>query len=169
MLKITKPLIPLFIILYGTVVYSQETNLYDAKGKLKINNEYQIEKSFLNYVSIIERNALPSIYSAIEYPDPAYENGIEGIVIAKIVISRGNLSIYCGIESASDPSLGKAVEKAVYENSLILYKSLNTSEKIEFYVPFEFKINKSDFMEELRKNSLIKIEKNYKERPKKLL
>jgi hypothetical protein len=157
------------IIFFGTFAYSQETDLYDAKGKLKINNDYQIDKSILNYVKNIEEKALPSIYAAIEYPVPAYENGIGGQVIAKIVISRVDLSIYCKIETTSDPSLGKAVEKAFYENSLGLYKALKTNDKIEFYVPFEFKINKSNFMEELRNNRLIKIEKNYLERPKKLL
>ncbi|WP_321371155.1 hypothetical protein [uncultured Draconibacterium sp.] len=169
MLKITKPLISLIFILYGTLAYSQETDLYDAKGKLKIDDNYKIEKNILKYVKTIEKEALPIVYASIEYPLPAYENGIGGLVIAKIVVSRGDLSIYCKIESASDPSLGKAVEKAFYENSLIIYKSLETNEKIEFYVPFEFKMKKSIFMEELRKNSLIKIEKSYMERPKKLL
>lgn len=159
----------MIIIFYGTVAFSQETNLYDVKGKLKINDNYKIEKSILKYMGVIEKEALPSVYASIEYPLPAYENGIGGHVIAKIVVSRGDLSIYCRIESASDPSLGKAVVKAFYENSLIIFKSLETNEKIEFYVPFEFKVNKSNFMEELRKNSLIKIEKNYLERPKKLL
>lgn len=168
-MKITKLLISTIIILYGTFAYSQETNLYDAKGELKINATYKIDRSILKYMGGIEKEALPSVYASIEYPLPAYENDVGGLVIAKIVVSRGDLSIYCKIESAPHPALGKAVEKAFYENSLIIYKSLETNEKIEFYVPFEFKVNTSNFMEELRKNSLIKIEKNYLERPKKLL
>ena len=168
-MKITKLLISTIIIFYGTLAYSQETNLYDAKGKLKINDNYKIEKSILKYVAKIEREALPSVYAAIEYPVPVYENGIGGLVIAKIVVSRGDLSIYCKIELTSDLYLGKAVEKAVYHNSLIIYNSLETNEKIEFYVPFELKVNTSNFMEELRKNSLIKIEKNHIERPTNLL
>lgn len=165
-MKIIRLLISTAIILYGTVAYSQGTGLYDSGGKLRINDSFQIDKSILKDVANLEIKALPSVYTAIEYPTPAYENRIEGLVIAKIVVSRGGLSLYCKIESASDPSLGKAVEKAFYENSLIIYKSLETNEKIEFYVPFEFKVNTSNFMEELRKNSLIKIEKNYLERPK---
>ncbi|SHK10071.1 TonB protein C-terminal [Tangfeifania diversioriginum] len=168
-MKITKLLISIIIMLYGTFAYSQETNLYDAKGKLKINNNYKIDKDILKYVGNIENEALQSVYEAIEYPNPAYENGIEGQVIAKIVVSRGDLSIYCKIESASDPSLGKAVAKAFYKKSLIIYKSLETDEKIEFYVPFEFKTNKSFFMEELKKNSFIKIEKNFMQKPMKLM
>ncbi len=168
-MKITKLLISILIIFYGTFAISQETDLYNAKGKLKINDNYKIDKSILKYVETIEKEALPSIYASIEYPEIAYENGIEGQVIAKIIISRGDLSIYCKIESTSDPSLGKAVKKAFYKNSLGLYKILKTNEKIEFYVPFEFVINKSNFMEKLRKNHLIKIEKNYLEKPKELL
>lgn len=168
-MKIAKLLISTIIILYGTFAYSQETNLYDAKGKLKINSTFKIDRRIMKYMGSIEKEALPGIFASIEYPVPAYENGIGGLVIAKIIVSRGDLSIYCKIESASDPSLGKAVEKAIYENSLVIFKTLEANEKIEFYVPFEFKVNTSDFMEELRKNSLIKIEKNYLERPKKFL
>lgn len=168
-MKIAKLLISTIIILYGTFAYSQETNLYDANGKLKINSTFKIDRRIMKYMGSIEKEALPGIFASIEYPVPAYENGIGGLVIAKIIVSRGDLSIYCKIESASDPSLGKAVEKAIYGNSLVVFKTLETNEKIEFYVPFEFKVNTSDFMEELRKNSLIKIEKNYLERPKKFL
>ena len=169
MMKFAIFLISTLIFFCGTLAYSQETDLYDENGKLKIDNAYKVDKNVLIFIENLEKIALPGVYESINYPKLAYENGIEGMVIAKIIISRGDLSIYCKIESACDPSLGKAVEKAFYDNSLILYKALKTNEKIEFYVPFESKVRKSSFMEELNKNKLIKIEKSYLERPKKLL
>ena len=145
---------------YGFSVFAQETNLYDSRGRLKIDTSYQIERNNIEHVRYFEGSALYGIYESIDYPKLAYQNGTCGLVVAKIMIMKGNLDTNCEIVKSPDPILSKAVKDAFYKNSLNLIRTSKTEKIIEFYVPFEFKLNEFNFKEGLKTNKLIKIEKN---------
>lgn len=161
MRRITKLMISAVFMLYGSFAFSQETNLYDSNGKLKIDTSFQITPSLLDDIKNIELKALYGIYESIDYPRLAYQNGIYGLVIAKVFISKKELSAYCEIVKSPDDLLSKAVKDSFYENALPLLKNTKTDDRIEFYVPFEFKIEESQYKEELSKNKCLRIEKKY--------
>jgi antitoxin component YwqK of YwqJK toxin-antitoxin module len=151
------------------LVSAQETKLYNSSGKLKIDTTYQINMSDLKQERYFEEYALQKVYESIDYPRIAYQNGIGGLVIARIVVMKGKLDTYCEIVKSPDPMLSNAVRKAFFENALDLLRTSETYDNIEFFVPFEFDVKTDSFNKKLESNKLIKIQKIYLEPTKKLL
>ena len=160
-MKSVNILITIFLIFQGFFVLAQETNLYDSQGRLKIDTCYHIERNNLEHVRYFEGSALQGVYGSVEYPRLAYQNGIYGLVIAKIKIMKGNLDTYCEIVKSPDPILSKAIKDAFLKNALNLIRTSKTEDIIEFFVPFEFELNEYNFIKGLNKNKLIKIRKSY--------
>jgi len=153
----------------GVLVSAQETKLYDSSGKLKIDTTYQINMSSLKQERYFEEDALQKVYESIDYPRIAYQNGIGGLVIARIMVMKGKLDTYCEIVKSPDPMLSDAVRKAFFENVLYLLRTSETYDNIEFFVPFEFDVKTDRFNKKLETDKLIKIQKIYLEPSPKFL
>ena len=153
----------------GVLVSAQETKLYDSSGKLKIDTTYQINMSDLKQERYFEEYVLQKVYESIDYPRIAYQNGIGGLVIARIKVMKAKLDTYCEIVKSPDPMLSEAVRKAFFENALDLLRTSETYDNIEFFVPFEFAVKTDWFNRKLETDKLIKIQKIYLEPARKLM
>jgi hypothetical protein len=109
----------------------------------------------------IESNLI-SIYNSIEYPREAYENSITGIVIAKVHVNYDILEVWCDIVKSAHPLFNDPIKIAIQNNSLSILKSLKNTEEEIIYLPFDFNITATSFTEDLKKNEVIKIHKDYK-------
>ena len=134
-------LIIFLIILPGKVLQAQNSSLYNIKGYLRVDSTYKVSTEYLKYICELETSgAFHKIYKNFEYPLICYENGVGGLVIAKIHLNRKDLRISCAIEKSKDIRLGNAVKDAVYESAVELFKSSPNECEIEFYLPFMFEV-----------------------------
>jgi len=148
----------------GLLVRAQSFSFYDSNGRLRADSTYKVNVDFLNDLTVYEdNNVFQRIYKDIDYPEKCYENGISGLVIAKITIVKKELNIACVIVKSPDIALDRPVIDAVYKNSLSLLSSTKTDSKIVFFIPFLFEVERKNFKSEIRENGLIKIQKTFYE------
>jgi hypothetical protein len=157
-------LIIFLIILSGKVLQAQNSLLYDTKGNLLVDSLYKVPTEHLKYIYELETSdAFHRIYKNFEYPLICYENGVGGLVIAKICLNRKNLRIACVIEKSEDIRLGNAVQNAIYKSAIELFQASPHECEITFYLPFIFEVKLQKFDKELRNNGFIKVEKSFLE------
>lgn len=152
----------LILMSLGLFTRAQSSSFYDSIGRLRADTTYKVDVDLLDNLTVYEdQNVFQRIYKDIIYPEKCYENGISGLVIAKISITKKDLNIACTIVKSPDMALDRLVIDAVYKNSLSLFKSTTLDSKIVFFVPFLFELESKNFKTEIRKNGLIKIQKTY--------
>lgn len=153
-------LILFFSFLVTCNMYGQESLLYNSDGKLKIDTTLCIESSSLAEMVKIEQFILPTLYNRLDYPENSRENGNEGILIIEVTIGAIEKSIEwrsleCEIIKGVDPWIDKSVIKAIYcLKSSIIY-IVEDTEEFNFYIPFIFELEKSEFEENLKRNGAV--------------
>ena len=141
-------------------MYGQESLLYNSDCKLKIDTTLFIESNRLAELVKIEQFILPTLYNRIDYPEISRENGNEGILIIKVTIGATEKaiewrSLECKIIKGVDPWIDKSVIKAIYCLRSSILHIVEDAEEFNFYIPFIFELEKSEFKENLKRNSAV--------------
>jgi hypothetical protein len=150
-----KSLFIVLILLSPIIIYGQESNLYRIDGKLKVDTMYSINPQRINDLVTIEKYLLPTIYNRLEYPRFASGLSIQGIVIAKIIVTNDS-TVSVKIVKSIDESLSKSVIFAI-DTAIILNELKDIRKPIEFYLPFKFIVLKDVFRADLESDNSIVI------------
>ncbi len=145
----------------------QGTALYDESGKLKFDGDYSVDPVFLPFIRNIER-VMHRIYQEIEYPWMLADNGIGGVVIAKIHVNNDRMDLYCEIANRSDPQLDAAVVKAVHKQALTILRCTKGTDNFVFFLPFKFEVTTSPILQDMEEHKVVRI-KTHRLEPVKVL
>jgi len=142
--------------LISGLAHGQESSIYNNNGKLKIDSTYSINPSRINDFLKIEKYFLPDIFNRLEYPFIASKYGIEGIVIAKVTIDKGNIThvqIVRYLDKFVEKSVISAIDTTSFRNKINEFTKINAFTIINipfvFYIPFKFKLLDDTFQKDL--------------------
>jgi outer membrane biosynthesis protein TonB len=140
-------------------ILAQESALYNPEGQLRNAKQFSITKSLLEKMHHWECKYLYDIYNSIEYPKNSLEYGIQGNVYAEITIYEKNDSISCKIVRSADDALDDEVIRAITINKKNFMVLGNYKEPVILYLPFSFKLETDHFLELLKRNNSIAIDR----------
>jgi hypothetical protein len=135
-------------------------SIYNRCGELRCDPSYFIEEKQIPIVEGFDFS-LDCIYNDIVYPQKAWENGICGLVIAKLIIIEGGSSLRCEIVKTPDPVFINPVQKAINNNHEYFFRQSNIDSTLVFYLPFEFEIASNSYKFDLKNYGVYKIRKSY--------
>lgn len=144
----------IFCLLYFNS-HGQESILYNPSGKLKVDTTLKVEKEVLLLLPKIENSLLPTLYNRVEYPDISIENGTQGLVIIKVTVKPRMSVVDSKLVKGVDPWIDKSVLKAIKSMEIRILHELDGSKELLFYVPLKFELEKSEFEENMKRNSAV--------------
>lgn len=139
----------------SSISFAQNSDLYTPLGQLIVDSTFTVTDTCLKKLTKIEFPLLEIIYNNTEYPRIASSNGIEGIVIAKIIISDTEINVQ--IVKSVSPILSSSFEKTLYDvgRYIIDLCKIEKNTTMQFYVPIEFKLLNDNFRNTILNNNSI--------------
>jgi hypothetical protein len=147
----------IFLILFSTCAFGQQSNLYCVDKKLIADTTFQIDEDSYNNVLTLEKVLLPRMFNRIIYPEIARENAIEGKVIVQIFVDQKDFK-YKIIKSDNDYLKVPVIDYFDHLDKYVIDQIRPSKGYFNIYIPVEFKIQKDQFSENLRKNNSLTIE-----------
>ena len=144
-------------------------SIYDRYGNLRCDPTYNLESA--DHIALLKgfNFRLDSIYYDITYPKKAWENGIRGLVIARLELVENGSSLRCEIVKTPDPIFIDPIKTAIHKHQDIILRQCTTDSTLMFYLPFEFEIVSDSYIINLKNYGVLKIQKEYKPRKTRLL
>ncbi|GAA4105250.1 hypothetical protein GCM10022392_33750 [Mucilaginibacter panaciglaebae] len=145
------------------IACAQQSVLYNSHRQLIADTSFVIDKKSFSNLPLFEKEILPRIYNNVKYPARLRYNGVNGSVVAKLVISGDSLSFRIMKSSYDDFNL--PVSTCLKNLSRYIQSGLfPKKEMLSFYVPIKFEVILNRYQETLKKNKMITIEA-YEEAP----
>jgi len=139
--------------------HAQCENLYNANGSLSIDSSFHLSSNGLKIFKENCKCVIPSLYSVTLYPEIQRENGLEGIVIASIIVNSDMTTSNLRIEKSSNEDFSSVVLKSMESNADKIGSHLNSKYGQEkYYFPFVFKLKQDNWDELMKENKGITIE-----------
>jgi hypothetical protein len=147
----------IFFILFSTCAFGQRSDLYSVDRKLIADTTFQIDEDSYNNVLTMEKVLLPRMFNRIIYPEIARETAIEGKVIVQVFVDQKDFK-YKIVKSDNDYLKVPVIDYFDHLDKYVIDQIRPSKGIFNIYIPIEFKIQKDQFSENLRKYNSLTIE-----------